>query len=90
LFELARLRQTGERLGLLKIEAGPNGGRLKFSASTSVEPITIIKMVQAKPGTFRLQSNDQLSFTMAMESAEERVEKLTAILDQLKPASSAS
>ena len=27
LFELARLRQTGERLGLLKIEAGPNGGR---------------------------------------------------------------
>jgi transcription-repair coupling factor (superfamily II helicase) len=90
LFELARLRQTGEHLGLLKIEAGPNGGRLKFSASTSVEPITIIKMVQAKPGTFRLQSNDQLSFTMAMESAEERVEKLTAILDQLKPASSAS
>ena len=44
-------------------------GGLKFSASTSVEPITIIKMVQAKPGTFRLQSNDQLSFTMAMESA---------------------
>ena len=85
LFELAKLRQTGERLGLLKIEAGPNGGRLKFSASTQVEPITIIKMVQAQPSTFRLQNNDQLSFTMAMESAEERVDKLTDILDQLMP-----
>jgi transcription-repair coupling factor (superfamily II helicase) len=90
LFELAKLRQMGERLGLLKIEAGPNGGRLKFSASTPVEPMTIIKMVQARPGTFRLQNNDQLSFTTEMETAEERVDKLTYILNQLLPAVSDS
>jgi transcription-repair coupling factor (superfamily II helicase) len=85
LFELAKLRQMGERLGLIKIEAGPNGGRLKFSASTPVEPMTIIEMVQKRPGTFRLQNNDQLSFTTEMETAEERVDKLTFILNQLMP-----
>jgi transcription-repair coupling factor (superfamily II helicase) len=90
LFELAKLRQMGERLGLIKIEAGPNGGRLKFSASTPVEPITIIEMVQKRPGTFRLQNNDQLSFTTEMETAEERVDKLTYILEQLMPAESES
>lgn len=88
LFELAKLRQMGERLGLIKIEAGPNGGRLKFSASTPVEPMTIIEMVQQRPGTFRLQNNDQLSFTTEMETAEERVDKLTYILEQLMPAES--
>ena len=87
LFELAKLRQTGEQLGLLKIEAGPNGGRLKFSSSTIVEPLTIIKMVQAHPSIFRLQNNDQLSFTMPMESAKERVDGLTEILDKLLPQS---
>ena len=88
LFELAKLRQMGEQLGLIKIEAGPNGGRLKFSSSTIVEPITIIRMVQAQPGIFRLQNNDQLSFTTPMESAEDRVEILTVILNQLMPADS--
>ena len=88
LFELAKLRQTGEQLGLLKIEAGPNGGRLKFSSGTIVEPMTIIKMVQAHPSIFRLQNNDQLSFTMPMESAMERVDGLTEILKQLLPESS--
>jgi len=90
LFELAKLRQMGERLGLIKIEAGPNGGRLKFSASTPVEPMTIIEMVQKRPGTFRLQNNDQLSFTTEMETAEERVDKLTYILEQLMPEESDS
>jgi transcription-repair coupling factor (superfamily II helicase) len=90
LFELAKLRQMGERLGLIKIEAGPNGGRLKFSASTPVEPMTIIEMVQKRPNTFRLQNNDQLSFTTDMETAEERVDKLTFILDQLMPTESAN
>jgi len=90
LFELAKLRQMGERLGLIKIEAGPQGGRLKFSASTPVEPMIIIEMVQKRPGTFRLQNNDQLSFTTEMETAEERVDKLTYILEQLMPPESDS
>ena len=85
LFELARLRQLGEQLGLTKIEAGPNGGRLKFSSNTTVEPLTIIQLVQAHPGIFRLQNSDQLSFTMPMESASERVDGLTEILQQLQP-----
>jgi transcription-repair coupling factor (superfamily II helicase) len=48
--------------------------------------MTIIEMVQKRPGTFRLQNNDQLSFTTEMETAEERVDKVTYILDQLTPA----
>ena len=82
LFQLAELKQKGEKLGLKKIEAGPNGGRLQFTSTTQVEPITIIKMVQKEPDTFRLQSNDQLSFTMPMDDAKQRFESVNNILDQ--------
>ena len=85
LFQLAELKQIGEKLGLKKIEAGPNGGRLQFTPKTQVEPITIIKMVQKEPDTFRLQSNDQLSFTMPMDDAKQRFESVNNILLRLLP-----
>ena len=85
LFQLAELKQLGERLGLKKIEAGPNGGRLQFTATTEVEPITIIKMVQAEPDTFRLQNNDQLSFTMPMDDPRERFRLVSDLLTKLLP-----
>jgi transcription-repair coupling factor (superfamily II helicase) len=86
LFQLAELKQKGEKLGLKKIEPGPNGGRLQFTSTTQVEPITIIKMVQKEPDTFRLQSNDQLSFTMPMDDAKQRFESVNNILGRLLPA----
>ena len=85
LFQLAELKQIGEKLGLKKIEAGPNGGRLQFTSTTPVEPITIIKMVQKEPDTFRLQSNDQLSFTIPMDDAKQRFETVNNILGRLLP-----
>ena len=83
LFQLAELRQLGEQLGLKKIEAGPNGGRLQFTENTAVEPMTIVSMVQNNPTIFRLQNNDQLSFTMPMDSAEQRFSEVNKILQQL-------
>ncbi|MCS5587342.1 MAG: transcription-repair coupling factor [Porticoccaceae bacterium] len=83
LFQLAELRQMGEKLGLKKIEAGPTDGRLQFSSNTQVEPMTIIKLVQENPHRFRLLNNDQLSFTINMESAELRFSSVYAILESL-------
>ncbi|MGB1402662.1 MAG: transcription-repair coupling factor, partial [Porticoccaceae bacterium] len=83
LFQLAEIRQLGEQLGLKKIEAGPSSGRLQFTANTAVEPITIVTMVQQNPSTFRLQNNDQLSFTVPMDTAEQRFSAVNNILQQL-------
>ena len=86
LFEVTEIKQIGERLGLKKIEAGPNGGRLQFTPKTIVEPITIIKMVQSNPDIFRLQNNDQLSFTMDMDDPKDRFASVHNILATLLPA----
>jgi transcription-repair coupling factor (superfamily II helicase) len=89
LFQLAELRQLGEKLGLKKIEAGPNGGRVQFTENTAVEPMAIVTMVQTQPNIFRLQNNDQLSFTMPMESPEQRFDQVNEILQQLLLATAA-
>jgi transcription-repair coupling factor (superfamily II helicase) len=83
LFRIAELRQIGQQLGLKKIEAGPTEGRLQFTQNTKVEPITIIKMVQQNPKQYRLLNNDQLSFTMAMETPELRLSSVYAMLSSL-------
>jgi len=83
LFQIAEIRQIGEQLGLKKIEAGPNGGRLQFLQNTKIEPITIIKLVQENPNQYRLLNNDQLNFTMAMETAELRLSSVYAMLNSL-------
>jgi transcription-repair coupling factor (superfamily II helicase) len=90
LFKLAELRQAGEKLGIKKIEAGPTGGRLCFDIETPVEPITIIKMIQAAPRTYRLKNNDQLSFTLDMESHEQRFSEVAGILKHLMTESAAA
>ena len=48
-----------------------------------MEPMTIVTMVQTQPTIFRLQNNDQLSFTMPMESPQERFAQVNEILQQL-------
>jgi len=83
LFQITQLRHLGEQLGLTKIEAGPQGGRLQFAKTTKIKPITIVQMVQEEPTTYRLQNNDQLSFNIHMESAENRFSTVYAILNQL-------
>jgi transcription-repair coupling factor (superfamily II helicase) len=85
LFQITELKQTGEKLGLKKIEVGPNGGRLQFTPATTVEPLTIIKMVQSQPDRFRLQNNDQLSFTMALDDPAARFQAVSEVLVQLAP-----
>jgi transcription-repair coupling factor (superfamily II helicase) len=83
LFKLAEIKQIGTTLGLKKIEAGPKGGRLQFTPNTPVEPITIIKMVQTEPDIFRLQNNDQLSFTLPLNDAENRFMFISNVFDKL-------
>jgi transcription-repair coupling factor (superfamily II helicase) len=51
--------------------------------------MTIVTMVQSQPSIFRLQNNDQLSFTMPMDSPEERFVQVNEILQQLLSATAA-
>ncbi|MFA5630775.1 MAG: transcription-repair coupling factor [Porticoccaceae bacterium] len=85
LIRLTRLRQRAEALGIHKIDAGPNGARIQFSAQTPVDPLTIVTLVQKQPDRYRLAGASELRLTAAMESPEARLDSISGLLDTLTP-----
>jgi transcription-repair coupling factor (superfamily II helicase) len=89
LFRIAQLKLKAAPLNIRKIEAGPAGGRIHFGPDTPVEPITVIRLVQNKPNTYKLDGQDRLRFTMDLEDREERFVEVEALLARLSGASAA-
>ena len=89
LFRIAELKLKAAPLNIRKIEAGPVGGRIHFGPDTPVEPITVIRLIQTKPNTYRLDGQDRLRFTMDLEDREERFTEVEALLARLSGASTA-
>ncbi|WP_457808166.1 transcription-repair coupling factor [Kushneria sp. EE4] len=81
LFRQATLRFKAERLGITRLEAGDKRGRIQFSSETSVEPMTLVQMMQKAPDQYRLDGADTLRFEKPMESAETRFAAIESLLD---------
>ncbi|MCG8670355.1 MAG: transcription-repair coupling factor [Pseudomonadales bacterium] len=87
LFSVTMLKLKAEQLGIAKIDAGPQGGRVEFGADTQVDPLTIVKMVQSQPQNYRLDGADKLKFMLETEKHDERIKVIEKLVDQLGPKS---
>ena len=83
LFRVAELKLKAQPLGIRKIEAGPSGGRIVFAEQTSVEPGTILQLVQQQPDTYRLTGEHRLRFQLELVKEEDRIAGVSALLDRL-------
>lgn len=83
LFRITLLKLKAEPIGIKKIEASNQGGKILFEPKPNVNPDKIIKMVQLKPRHFKLTGSDQIRFMFEMESVEDRFKVINDILDQL-------
>ena len=85
LFRVTSIKLDSQRLGIHKIEAGPQGGKLVFEQDTPVNPLALVQIVQSAPECYRLEAGNQLRFTASLKSAEERIDFVCAVLEQLQP-----
>ncbi len=72
LFVLARLRIRAEALGIGGIEAGSTGGSIEFKESTRVNPMSLVKLVQSDPRSYRLTGATRMRFVRDLADVEER------------------
>ena len=87
LFAVHELRLKAKTIGIRKIDAYDQGGRLLFDKEPQVEPMTIIQLIQKQPSRFKLDGQDKLRFTDNMPDAESRIMVIDTLLDNLlKPA----
>ncbi len=83
LFRIIKLKLRAEALGIKKVDVGDKSGKIEFTQETSVDPASLVRLIQSEPHRYRLGSANQLVFNDMMEEVEARFEKLEGVLEQL-------
>ncbi|MGI9264741.1 MAG: transcription-repair coupling factor [Gammaproteobacteria bacterium] len=83
LFLLAAIRLKAVNIRIAKVEAGPTGGHIRFHDDTTVEPTTLIRLIQHQPSVYRLDGQRKLRFNREMPTIERRLDSLHSLLDDL-------
>ncbi|WP_207062735.1 transcription-repair coupling factor [Motiliproteus sp. SC1-56] len=86
LFRLTQLKLKAQALGIAKLDAGAERGRIDFETNTRVDPLTLVKLVQTQPQRYGLEGGNRLKFTLEMSSSEQRFQAVERLLSQLAPA----
>ena len=86
LFRVALLRLRARQLGIVKIDAAAAGGYVLFDKGNTVEPQTVIRLVQSQPRTYRLEGPLKLRFAWRADTDSERLARTADLLDALQGA----
>ncbi|TDG14012.1 transcription-repair coupling factor [Seongchinamella unica] len=81
LFEVSRLRLKAQSLGLRTIEAGASGGSIEFKESTRVNPLSLVKLVQEDPRSYRLAGATRLRFESDLGDKVRRLQFIEDLLN---------
>ena len=84
LFCLTELKLRAQKFGIKKIDANVNSCRIEFSATTVVDPLSLIQLIQNDPMHFKLTSGNQLQFEHESENAEAKLAFINSVLDKFK------
>lgn len=83
LFRISELKLRAAALGIAKIEAATETGRVEFGPDTRVSPLVIVKLVQTQPQNFQLSGANHLKFHADMENSQTKFEAVDQVLDIL-------
>ncbi|MEH6501067.1 MAG: transcription-repair coupling factor [Pseudoalteromonas distincta] len=84
LFRVTALKLRCEPLGISKVDVGPEHGRLEFAAHTSVDPMTLVRLIQDQPNRYKLEGATLFRFNAPMGAAELRLNTIEALIDRLE------
>lgn len=80
LFQVSSLRLKAQALGIRAIDAGPEGGSIDFKQSTRVNPLSLVKLVQSDPLSYKLAGATRLRFEQHLPDNQDRHQYLEELL----------
>ncbi|MCB1762478.1 MAG: transcription-repair coupling factor [Gammaproteobacteria bacterium] len=83
LFAVTTMKLKANPLGIKKVEAGPDSGRILFQQNPNINPATILRLIQTRPSEFKLDGGDRLRFFREMREPQVRIQQVTALLAQI-------
>lgn len=84
LFRQTALKLKLTPLGIAKLDASDEAGRIEFAAQTSIDPFTLVKLVQTKPGSYKLEGGHTLRFFFNMRTMDQRFNVIEQVVTELQ------
>ncbi|MCH1553303.1 MAG: transcription-repair coupling factor, partial [Luminiphilus sp.] len=86
LFDQALLRVRARALGIVDIDVGQSGGKVKFDPTTPVPVTALIGLLQREPKVFKLADSDTLRFTKEMDDVFARKQYVEHLMGEWETA----
>ena len=83
LFEVTRIKLKVAPIGVVKLEAGPQGGRILFGSKPNIDLEKMLRLIRRRPQVYSLDSADRLRFRKPMADIEQRIETISTLLDAM-------
>ncbi len=83
LFSITLMKLKANPMGVKKVEAGPESGRILFQGAPNIDPARILDLIQTRPSEFKLDGADKIRFFKKMPDSKIRIEQVTAVLDDI-------
>jgi transcription-repair coupling factor (superfamily II helicase) len=80
LFSVAQLKQRATALGIKKIEAHKEGGRILFLPEPIIDLDQLIGLLQTQPQCYRLDGQDKLKFVQPFATTQEKIDFIGNVL----------
>jgi transcription-repair coupling factor (superfamily II helicase) len=81
---MAMLQLAAHTIGTRRLDLGPQGGSLTFEEKNSVDPNTVIRMIQKSPKEYRLEGPLKLRIHRQMPTEAARFELAADLLKRLR------
>jgi transcription-repair coupling factor (superfamily II helicase) len=86
LFAITTLKLVAQRLGVTKIQAGADGGSLRFGERAGLDPAALVALIEEDAENYRLDGPFRLRFSWQIEAPAERLDGIQRLLGRLAPA----
>lgn len=70
-------------LGINKVEAHEEGGRIIFDKEPKINIDQLLNLIQRRSSVFKLTGNDKLSFTINLPTIENRLEHIRMVINKI-------
>ena len=83
LFAVTELKQQADKIGVKKIDAHAEGGRIIFGANPKLNMQQLLTLIQTQAQIYKFEGGDKLRFTQKFITNEEKITFISALLRQL-------
>jgi transcription-repair coupling factor (superfamily II helicase) len=80
---ITELKLKAELLGIQKISAAAEKGKLDFNEKPSVNPSVLINLIQVHAKRYQMEGPQRLRFTLDSTTPEERIFEISSLLNKL-------